>query len=418
MSSSPWSPEYASEYSGSSLLNVCISLAVIETFFIIAFMISWCLNRDTNDNLKPVFYFVLLGYIFSFGGVVIGILKLTRGGAGYHTDTVGLDTLITMLKLIKAHELIYVSSMLFPKLAILYLYLRIFTTRPMQISIYATGVLVVVTFLFGVFASFLNCRPLSSFWNPQLERNCTMDVLTIFRYYSIPNLVSDAILIIIPLPIICKLRVSATTKVGLYFTFMVMAFGMVAAILRFVSFLQVELFTDITYHGITTTSWTIIEPGVYLVAATMPTLRPLIRRISRRANPYVCPSRQKLMGCFRTSIDSAAVPHGVLESQSHGIRVPQRVVQKKSSKSLHREFFAPAGRRPERAQLSEEQRPETVTQISTLRSVDEESLVCADARDRERYAREGRNLDGLLSAWSLQAVQLSPMRTSFLYTER
>jgi hypothetical protein len=51
----------------------------------------------------------------------------------------------------------------------------------------------------------------------------------------------------------------------------------------------------------------------------------------------------------------------------------------------------------------------------SLRSTDEESLVCADAITRERFAREGRNADGTLSTWSLQPVQLSPLRTSFLY---
>lgn len=46
-------------------------------------------------------------------------------------------------------------------------------------------------------------------------------------------------------------------------------------------------------------------------------------------------------------------------------------------------------------------------------SIDEESLVCMDARCQERFASQGRNPDGTLTTWSLQPVSVSPMRTSF-----
>ncbi|KAF2272731.1 uncharacterized protein EI97DRAFT_346459, partial [Westerdykella ornata] len=262
---------------------VCIAFAIAETFFIIAFLFSWYYNSATNINFRPVSYCVLIGYIFCFGGVVLGILQITMGGAGYHAETLRPETVITMRKLVKAHEFVYVSSILFPKLAILYLYLRLFASRTMHAVIYGTAVLVIATFLFGLFASVFNCRPFSAFWNRKLEMHCGMNAMAVFRFYSIPNIASDAILILIPFPALHRVRVGLLSKIGLYLTFLLMTFGIITAVLRFVSFLNVDLFQDITYLCVTTTSWTVIEPGVYLIAATMPTLRPLVRRIFRQA---------------------------------------------------------------------------------------------------------------------------------------
>lgn len=234
----PWSPDYAAENSSQPLLNVCISFAILETFIIIAFIFSWYFDNSPKSNLKPVLYMILVGYVFCFAGVVLGIrtcilpdtssfadldtVKITMGGAGYHADTLRPQTLRVMLKLVKAHEFVYVSSVLFPKLAILCLYFRLFNSRTMHYIIYATGLLLIGTFTFGIVLSFANCRPFASFWDRTLEGHCSIDVMAVFRYYSIPNIVSDVILLILPLPALRKLSVGLLTKIGLYLTFLAM----------------------------------------------------------------------------------------------------------------------------------------------------------------------------------------------------
>jgi hypothetical protein len=60
------------------------------------------------------------------------------GGSGRHMAAIILENpeqLKTFAMLIKVHELLYGPSIVFPKLAILVLYYRIFTTRPYQITI-------------------------------------------------------------------------------------------------------------------------------------------------------------------------------------------------------------------------------------------------------------------------------------------
>ena len=53
---------------------------------------------------------------------------------------------------------------------------------------------------------------------------------------------------------------------------------MITAIIRFVEFQHADLFSDVSFKCVTTMIWTIIEPGMYQIAATLPTLRPVLKK--------------------------------------------------------------------------------------------------------------------------------------------
>jgi hypothetical protein len=73
-SNSASQPEDGGANTARLLINVCIAFAVVETLFVIAFILSWHFNRENNSsNTKGVYALILAGYIFCFGGVIIGI---------------------------------------------------------------------------------------------------------------------------------------------------------------------------------------------------------------------------------------------------------------------------------------------------------------------------------------------------------
>ena len=51
--------------------------------------------------------------------------------------------------------------------------------------------------------------------------------------------------------------------------------GLVSSIVRFTIFFQNEAFVDGTWKSVDLMTWTLIEPGIYLIAACLPNLRPL-----------------------------------------------------------------------------------------------------------------------------------------------
>ncbi|KAF9738705.1 hypothetical protein PMIN03_005809 [Paraphaeosphaeria minitans] len=400
---SSWYLDTTASQASQPLLNVCIIFAILETLFVIAFLFSWHYNKSKNsNNTKGVYVLILLGYLFCLGGVIMGILKLTMGGAGRHVNSVRPRTMQRMLKLIKAHEFIYVLSVMFPKLAILCLYFRLFSEKAARYVLYATGLAIIGTSVFGVISLFTNCRPFASFMAATHAARCAMDPGTAMRFYSIPNIATDAALVSIPLPALFKLHGGRWERLGVGLTFIVSTLGIVTAVLRFVVFLRTDLLQDVTYHSVITTNWSIIEPGVHLMGATVPTLRPMIRRIFRQM-----PRRT-------STPKSATQPF----SPSNPPRPRTTIIERPAliKKSSARHMVPTIGRAPSRnMRMDDYHFMQGRSGMYSARSVDEESMVCADAVVHEAMGMQGRNPDGTLQMWSLQAVQYSPLRTSFFF---
>ncbi|KAF2690696.1 hypothetical protein K458DRAFT_382273 [Lentithecium fluviatile CBS 122367] len=417
---STWTQEPSAGDVAQLLVNVCIAFAILETFFIFSFILSWHFNKDNNtNNTKGVYALILAGYVFCFGGVVIGVLKITMGGAGYHVDILPPKTIRRMLQLVKAHEVIYVMSIPFPKLAILCLYLRLFTSRISRAILYATAFIIIATALFGLIATFTNCRPLNAFWNPAIKATCTMDVMMAFRFYSVPNIATDVVMVLLPTPALYRLNVSTLAKVGVALTFAICTLGIVTAAMRFVAFLHVNVFQDITYLCVSTSSWSIIEPGVYLMAATVPTLQPLLRRLFQR-------TAQRTISCHNTP----QIPNSSFKNGAPGTPIIER--PRLSKKQSEKEMVATIGRAPSRnvvlddyhnIQYGAGRAPSRNVGIRygsgiySVRSEDDESMVCADAIVHEMMGQQGRNPDGTLQVWSLQPIVVSPLATSFYFDD-
>ncbi len=51
--------------------------------------------------------------------------------------------------------------------------------------------------------------------------------------------------------------------------------GLVSSIIRFTIFFQNEAFVDGTWASVNLMTWTLIEPGIYIIAACLPNLRAL-----------------------------------------------------------------------------------------------------------------------------------------------
>lgn len=58
-----------------------------------------------------------------------------------------------------------------------------------------------------------------------------------------------------------------------------MCSGIVTCIIRIVFFFTTDLYADPTYNCIATMTRTTVEPGIYLIVASMPSIRPLKKRI-------------------------------------------------------------------------------------------------------------------------------------------
>ncbi|KAF2825488.1 hypothetical protein CC86DRAFT_325588, partial [Ophiobolus disseminans] len=159
--------------------------------------------------------------------------------------------------------------------------MRIFgADRKYRVATYMIGILVLLNFLAVVFTVSTICQPFAAWWDDQIPGGKCGNILVIWKSVSVPNIATDLMILVLPLPALYKLHVDIGTKIGLYLTFMVGSVGVLTSILKLLAFMNVnERHNDPTYQSGKPMVYTIAEVSTYLIAACMPALRALKRHL-------------------------------------------------------------------------------------------------------------------------------------------
>lgn len=148
---------------------------------------------------------------------------MTRiGGVGYHVAAVPVTTFQTWLKLSKVLEFTYTPAVMFAKLAALFLYYQVFEVTNYRRVIIGIGIITILQGVIALILAFSICRPFRYFWTQAVDVNdgTCGDVMLFYKSYSIPSLVTDVAMLIIPWPILLKLQMPISEKIGLMLTFL------------------------------------------------------------------------------------------------------------------------------------------------------------------------------------------------------
>lgn len=106
-------------------------------------------------------------------------------------------------------------SVAFPKLSVLAMYLRFFITRPYRVISYLTGAVIVAAAIAGVITSLSSCRPFSARWDMErLDTSC-INVVRFWQGMSVPNIATDLVILILPMPVIWQLKLPKSQKIAL-----------------------------------------------------------------------------------------------------------------------------------------------------------------------------------------------------------
>ena len=144
-------------------------------------------------------------------------------GVGYHLPAVlraDPEKVILWAKCLVAMEWIYGLAVVLPKLAILGFYLRIFVTKPYRRTTHLLIGAVVCTFLATGLTAMFQCIPLSYIWDKTNPNGRCFNVLAFYRWISLPNILTDTSMLILPIPMVWKLNASSNKKVGLTIGFL------------------------------------------------------------------------------------------------------------------------------------------------------------------------------------------------------
>ncbi|KAL7625377.1 hypothetical protein AAE478_004594 [Parahypoxylon ruwenzoriense] len=220
--------------------------------------------------------------------------KLTRAGSvehgavGYHLkylEETNPGAVTIFFKYLVAFSVWYHVTIGLSKLAICVMYRRLFPQRSVLIVLYITAGILISTSIASLIADLAACRPFSANWAPlEVWATHCISKQALFVWSTLPNILTDVVLLILPLPIIWRLHASIQLKVPLTVTFVIGGMGLVVSILRFLTFTRNGAFTDATYTAVELIIWTNAEPGIYLISACMLMYRPLLEKIKIKIN--------------------------------------------------------------------------------------------------------------------------------------
>lgn len=91
------------------------------------------------------------------------------------------------------------------------MYSRIFRVKPFQYVAAAVGLIVAGWMIGVVFAQIFTCTPVEGAWRITVARHC-IDQIKFYYGNAIANLLTDVIILCLPLPLIWRLNMSTRKK--------------------------------------------------------------------------------------------------------------------------------------------------------------------------------------------------------------
>ncbi|KAL4737912.1 hypothetical protein BDV11DRAFT_190637 [Aspergillus similis] len=267
-------------YCGNRLFGVSIAIAVVQIIVVPARFYTRYIQRIkcTLDD-----YLIIPALIASLGqsALYIVYIVLKVAGLGYHFKYVQQtpEKLAALQKGLLANQILdFPFTVTLAKLSILLFYLRVFQTSSFKILTYTIGFLVLGHGIGVFFAAVFQCSPVQYTWDKEIPGGSCFNQQAFYRYVSPPNIFTDFVILVMPMPVVWRLQTRLTQKLALTGVFLLGGLGLVTSILRMVIFFQESALTDPTWTSVNLGIWTVLEGGIIIIAACLPPIWPLIIR--------------------------------------------------------------------------------------------------------------------------------------------
>ncbi|KAF7512747.1 hypothetical protein GJ744_000314 [Endocarpon pusillum] len=339
-------------------LTIWIIVFTVLTFTTLLLRL-WAARVQKRD-VRLDDYFVI-GAFISLLALLGTTFWAIANGLGAHTDTVSVAQQTVQKKLLLSSGITWTLATILCKLAILWLYTQIFTTRKFKLAAYTLmGVTVSYAFIF-IPIFFTQCKPVHAAWDPVLSlTSCRPITRQEFASVAI-NMALDLAVVILPLPVVWSLHMPTRKKIAVSLMF---SLGLVIVAImtwRIHSTVRATKEMDWNYGLYITALQSLLELWLGIIAANLPTLAPL-------SSQLVMP---KIMSYFHP---------GNSKEPSSGRRLVYGMRGGEDS-ALKREKFKMLGNEDPRVQLNETRHLNKIEAGASSRSIsmDDHSWVDVEA---------------------------------------
>ncbi|KAL3422852.1 integral membrane family protein [Phlyctema vagabunda] len=279
----------SAEYNGDELVIVCIVLLALT--YLSVGLRCFVRVKLMNAFMADDWFMVVSQIVFTISCAFI--LRGVHYGIGQHNNALTQEDLTASLMYQALATLTYVANMMFIKLSICILLLRI-ASRPIYIWILRVSMVVVTIWSLAIFLyDIFQCTPIAAQWDFTLKNShCvgTDSIVSAAYAISVMTILSDWLYALLPIPMIWNINMSSQTKSTVVVILSLGVFASIATLIRLRYLVDLTKTEDILYAGTNPMIWTLIEPGVAIIAASLITIRPLLRALRLRGFGSTDPS--------------------------------------------------------------------------------------------------------------------------------
>ncbi|KAI9886879.1 MAG: hypothetical protein M1823_001315 [Watsoniomyces obsoletus] len=250
-----------------------IAVSVMMVFPTMSIILRLFAKRRTNSRISADDYAILAALFLAFGLHAI-TTTATRFGVGRHAAVVGRDNIRRQFMTQYAFVIVYIIDITLVKGSILLFYRRLFDTRQFKrTSAIVAGIILAYCTAF-VLVSIFQCTPIPHMWDKSIEGHC-INTPIFLLLGAVFNIVSDIVIVLLPLPIVWNLQVTRRQKIALTSVFLLGGFVCVASIVRVPYLWMLTTSGDPTWYSVNAAIWTMVEVDLGIVCACLPVMRPL-----------------------------------------------------------------------------------------------------------------------------------------------
>ncbi|KAK3503922.1 hypothetical protein B0T13DRAFT_144478 [Neurospora crassa] len=202
-------------------------------------------------------------------------------GVGYPFAETYMN-LVPILKLLVSYELIFATCISTVKLSVMFFYLRVFVNDSLRTATKIAMTFVLLWSTGNILQVFLICRPFRAAYDPMSAPDAVCgSQKASFIAIGAFNVVTDVVILTLPLPTVWGLKMSWTARAGLTGVFLIGLLTSVVAIIRIVTLVGLDM-NNLTGTMIYADFWSTVEPNLAILCVSMPMLGSLWARCTTR----------------------------------------------------------------------------------------------------------------------------------------
>ncbi|KAH7041603.1 uncharacterized protein B0I36DRAFT_205490, partial [Microdochium trichocladiopsis] len=197
------------------------------------------------------------------------------GSMGVHAWEIPIQKYSQFSLLVMISSAVYAPGTCFAKLSLLCFYYRLTAIRWFRLSTLFMVFFVVGGYLGIFFSLIFGCNPVQKTWDVTVQGTC-INTAALYIATAVLGVVSDLLLLAMPIPIVLGLQLRTFQKAGIILLFVIGSMTLVTSIVRLVLLFPMLVDFDQTWAVVDPFTWICVEANLLVVCASLCTLRKFV----------------------------------------------------------------------------------------------------------------------------------------------